>query len=199
MAGEEFLLEPPYRAHPIVPQLQLAVAGEHRQRLEQIVERRGPHPQQCVARGGELHLLGPILENDQQTPIGQRLRDHAQMRAPGQMPVFLRRILTRYEPGTPLRLPRREVANLGQAVRLAHPLQHPIEFGSIGQPFGAHREHAAERLIAEDEAAVRAELRNASGQAVEHRALRLGEALGPGPRLLQILDIDREARNTARR
>ena len=91
MAAEERLVEAPQRAEPVVPQLQPAVGGEHPQRLEQIVERRGAHAQQRVARAGELDLLGAILEDQQQPAVGQRLRDDAQMRAAGQMPCLLDR------------------------------------------------------------------------------------------------------------
>src|SRR3546814_19604921 len=74
-----------------------------------------------------------------------RLREHPQMRAARQVPMLLDRILVGVEPGASLGLPAREVAHLGHAVRLAHPLQHAIELGLVGEPFVAHREPAAER------------------------------------------------------
>ena len=89
MAGELLLLEAPQLAEAVVPQVEPPVRGEHADRLEQIVEGGGAHAQQGVAGRGELDLLGPVLEDDQQAAVGQRLGDDAQMLAAGQQPVLL--------------------------------------------------------------------------------------------------------------
>ena len=163
MTVEELFLEIPQGAETMIPQLQPAVGGEHAQRLEQIVKGGRSHAKQRVARRGELHFFRAILENQQEPAVGQQLREHANVDAAGQVPRFLRRGVGAGEPVAPLRLPAGKVADLGYPVRLAHALQHPVEFGAIRQPFAAHREHAAERLVAEQERAVAAELRHAGG------------------------------------
>src|SRR3546814_2203091 len=81
MRRQEIVLEPPDFAETVVPELEPAIGGEHPERLEQIVEGRGADAQQRVARARKLHLLGAILEHQQQPAIGQRLREHPQMRA----------------------------------------------------------------------------------------------------------------------
>src|SRR3546814_20341109 len=58
-------------AETVVPELEPAIGGEHPERLEQIVEGRGADAQQRVARARKLHLLGAILEHQQQPAIGR--------------------------------------------------------------------------------------------------------------------------------
>src|SRR3546814_18301139 len=84
-------------AETVVPELEPAIGGEHPERLEQIVEGRGADAQQRVARARKLHLLGAILEHQQQPAIGQRLREHPKMRAARQVPMLLDRILVGVE------------------------------------------------------------------------------------------------------
>ena len=79
MLAEELLLQPQFAGEPPVPQLQPPVRPEHRERFEQVVERRGSRAQQRIARGGKLELLGAVLEDHQQPAIGHRLADHAQV------------------------------------------------------------------------------------------------------------------------
>jgi hypothetical protein len=69
--------------------VQPPVGREHADRFEQIVEGGGAHAQQGVARGGELDLLGAVLEDEQQAAVGQRLGDDAQMLAARQQPILL--------------------------------------------------------------------------------------------------------------
>ena len=199
MPGEKLFLESPNGAELVVPDQQSPVRPEHANRFVQIVERRGAGTQQRVARGGKLDLLGPVLEDQQQPAFGKRLRDDAQMNAAGQMPRLFDRPLARKEPLAAFFLPSRKVANLGHALGFAHSLEHAVEFGAIRQPFGPHREHPPKRLIAKGQCAVGTELRHARRQQVEHRSLRLGEALQPTHRLFEFVDIDRESRSATAR
>ena len=140
MAGELLLLEAPQLLEAVVPQIEPAVRGEHADRLEQIVEGRGAHPQQGVARRGELDLLGPVLEDGEQAAVGQRLGDDAQMLAAGKQPILLLGREARGEPEPMLLLPVREVAHLGQVAGLAHRVDHPVELGPVGEEVGGQRE-----------------------------------------------------------
>ena len=58
MLAEPLLVELPHLAEAAVPQVQPPVAGEHADRLEQIVERRRPHSQQRIAGRRQADLLG---------------------------------------------------------------------------------------------------------------------------------------------
>ena len=192
MRREKFFLKAPDRAEPVIPDLQSPVAREHAECLEQIVERRRAHAQQRVPRTRELYLLGPILKNQQQPAVGQGMSDHAQVRAPSQRPAFLDRFGRRLKPLAPLGLPSRKIAHFWQAFAFAHPFENAIEFRPIGQPFATHGKHPLERFIAETERTVGGELCDPSGQAIEHRALRLGEPLDPAACLFELVNVDRE-------
>ncbi len=157
MPVEEAVLELPHARELAVPQLEPALA-EHRDRLGQALERRGAHLLHLTMLALQLELLGAVLEDQQQPALGQRLGDDAQMRARDH-PGLLDR-LGREEPFAPLGLPGREVADVGQSVGLAHPLEHAIELGAVGEPFVLHREQPAERLVAEGEPAIGRELRD---------------------------------------
>ena len=102
------------------------------------------------------------------------------------------------EPLAPLRLPDREVADFGQPVALAHPLQHAVELGTLGEPFGIELGHDREGLVEEAHGAVRIELDRARRHAVGKVALRLDVARELGARVLQLLHVDREARRPHR-
>ena len=94
--GEPLLVELPILEEAAVPQVQPAVAGEHADRLEQIVERRGADAKQGVARRGQPQLLGAVLEEQPQAAVGQRLGDDPEMVAVGQHPFFLDRLRRRW-------------------------------------------------------------------------------------------------------
>ncbi len=81
VGGEMFFVQSPQLLEAVVPEVEAAVRREHADRLEQIVEGGGAHAQQGVAGRGELDLLGPVLEDDQQAAVGKRLGDDAQMLA----------------------------------------------------------------------------------------------------------------------
>ena len=136
MRRQPFLVELPILEEAAVPQVEPAVAGEHADRFEQIVERRRADAQQGVARRGEAQLLGPVLEEQPQAAVGQRLGDHPDVIAVGQHPFFLDHLVGAGEPAAPLVLPRREVARFGQPLLVAHPLDHAVELGPFGEPFG---------------------------------------------------------------
>ncbi len=193
MRSELLLLEPPQFPKAVVPQVEPAVRREHADRLEQIVERRAAHPQQRVAGRSELDLLGAVLEDEQQAAVGQRLGDHPQMLAAGQQPLLLVGGKAAGEPAAMLGLPFGKVAHFGQVAGLAHRVDHPVEFGAVGEEVGGQRKQARERLVEEDQAAIAAELGDAGRQPVEHVALGAHEAGELGPRLLLILDVDRIA------
>src|SRR3546814_5196142 len=103
-------------------------------RLEQIVERRRLDAEQRVARAGEAELLGPVLEDDEQPAIGMRLGENAQMGTFGKRPCLLDRLRSSGEPLPPLVAPAQEIALLGDAPLLAHPLrseEHTSELQSL--------------------------------------------------------------------
>ena len=197
MAGELLLLELPQLAEAVVPEVEPAVRGEHADRLEQIVEGGGAHPKQGVAGRGELELLGPVLEDEQQAAVGQRLGDDPQMLAAGQQPILLLGGEAAGEPAAMLLLPVGIVAHLGQVAGLAHRVEQPVELGPVGEEIGRQREQPREGLVEEDQAAVAAELGDAGGEPVEHVALGVDEAGELGARLLAVLDVDRIAGDPA--
>ena len=86
---QPFLVQLPILEEPAVPQIQPAVAGEHADRLEQIVERRGADAQQGVARRRQPQLLGAVLEEQPKAAVGKRLGDDPQVIAVGQHPFLL--------------------------------------------------------------------------------------------------------------
>ncbi len=114
------------------------------------------------------------------------------MIAVGQRPFLLDRLLGTGEPGAPLLAPGGEVADLGQALVLAHLLDHPVEFGPLGEPVGLDLGHRRERPVEEAERAVGIELRRARGHPVGELALQFDMADQLGPRVLEVLDVDRE-------
>ena len=197
MGGKLLLLQAPQLAEAVVPEVEPPVRGEDADRLEQIVEGGGAHAQQRVAGRGELDLLGPVLEDDQQAAVGQRLGDDAQMLAAGQQPILLVRGEPGGEPGAMLLLPIGKVAHLGQIAGLAHRVDHPVELGPVGEEIGGQREQPRERLVEEDQAPVAAELGDAGRQPVEHVALGADEAGEIGMGLLLVLDVDRIAGDAA--
>ena len=83
MGRQPLLVELPIVDEAAVPDVEPAVAGEDADRFEQIVERRGPDPQQRVARRGQPQLLGAVLQEQPQAAVGKRLRDDPQMIAAG--------------------------------------------------------------------------------------------------------------------
>ena len=192
MGGEQFLASAPDRAEAAVPHLQPAVGREHADRFEQIVEGRGAHAQQRVARARQLDLLGAILEDQQQSAIGKRLGIDAQMRAVLQQPILLQR-LGRQEPVAPLRPPGREIAMFGQTARIAHLVEYAFEQWRIGQGVLAQAEKADEGLVPEAQRPVGAEARHTSGEAIEQIALGRFEPAALDPRLLQLMLVDRIA------
>ena len=103
------------------------------------------------------------------------------------------------EPAAPLLLPGREVAHLGQALVVAHALEHAIELRLLGKPFRVELGHDRERLVEEAQASVGIELRGAGGHSVGQLALRFDVPRKLGARVLQVLDVDREAGDRAGR
>ena len=140
-----------------------------------------------------LELLGPVLEDQQQAAVGQRLGDDAQVAAARQQPILLLGGEAAGEPAAMLLLPVRIVADLGQVAGLAHRVEQAVELGPVGEEIGLEREQAGEGLVGEDQAAVAGELGDSGGQAVEHVALGVDEAGELGAGLLAVLDVDRIA------
>ena len=115
------------------------------------------------------------------------------MRAAREQPVFLKRFVARVKPVAALGLPFGKIPALGKPPGFAHALEHAIEFGAIGEPFGLHREDSLKWLVGEDEAPVGAELRDAGGEQIEHVALGARESPELSARLFEILDVERIA------
>src|SRR3546814_1234548 len=90
------------------------------------------------------------------------------------------------------------MALLGDAPRLAHPLEQAIELRPFRQPFRLKRKDAGERLVEEHERPVRAELRDSGGQPIQRVALRARKAQQLGAGLLQILNVEGKARHPRR-
>ena len=87
----------------------------------------------------------------------------------------------------------------GRRFILAHAFEHAVELGLFGEPFGVELGHDRERLVEEVEAAVGVELGDAGGHAVGQLALRFDVAGKLDARVLEVLDVDREAGHRARR
>jgi len=199
MFGQPLLVEVPHLAEAAIPQVQAPVGGEHADRLEQIVEGRGAHPEQGVARRRQADLLGAILEDHSQAAVGKRLRDHPPVVAARQNPILGESFLGRQEPVAPLVLPRRKVAHFGKPPILAHLLEQAVELGSFVERRRIDLGHRRERLVEERQGAIGIELRDRRGHPVGELALRqqiLGEIEA---RVLEILDVDREAGHRAGR
>jgi hypothetical protein len=82
---------------------------------------------------------------------------------------------------------------------VAHPVDDAVEFGLLGQPVPVELGHHRERPVEEAQRAVGVELRCARGHPVGKLALRFDVARKLGPRVLEVLDVDREARDRAGR
>ena len=189
MGIQERVFQSPVGCKPPVPQLHPAIGREHRDRFEQAVERGGAGAQQGIADGGQAQLLGPVLRNQHQPAIGQRLRDDPQVRAVTQRPGFLLR-RTGQEPARALSPPGREIARFGHPARIARLIQEPFELRRIDHHGGLERENALERLVGKGQLALCIELGDPGGQLVQHGALRLAERAEGAALLFHVLDID---------
>ena len=81
----------------------------------------------------------------------------------------------------------------------AHAFDHAVELGPLGEPFGVELGHRRERLVEEAERAVGVELGGAGGHPVGQLALRFDVPGKLGARVLEVLDVDREAGHRAGR
>src|SRR3546814_10044703 len=124
-----------------------------------------------------------------------RLGENTQMGTFGKRPCLLDRLRSSGEPLPPLVAPAQEIALLGDAPLLAHPLEQAIELRPFRQPFRLKRKDAGERLVEEHERPVRAELRDSGGQPIQRVALRAQKAQQLGAGLLQILHVECKARH----
>ena len=193
MRSKGRFIDAPQAAETLVPQVQAAIGSEDRDRLEQIVEGRGAHAQQRVARRGQLHLLGAILGYQQQAAVGGRLGDDVQMGAVAQAPFLLARVRQR-EP-VDMRLPPFGiVAHLGRPAALAPCIEQPRERPAFGHILGRHVEQPAKGLVRKDKAVIGAELRHRRRQPIEQFALGIDKAAVRAALALQLLNIDRIAR-----
>ena len=136
-------------------------------------------------------MFGPILENQQQAAVWNRLCQHAQMGAVGQKPVLLFRI-GRAKPAFALCPPFREIPDLWQFVVFADPVEHAAEFGLFGKPLIAKREQALERQIGKTQTVMRIELCDARRHHVQQIALRIGHQPKFAARVAQFLHVDRQ-------
>ena len=195
MRCEQRLVESPDVAKPVVPQIEPTVGREHADGFEQIVEGRRADTKQGIARCRQLELLGPVLENHQQSAIGHRLGQHAQMRSVGKQPILLGAVCG-LEPLPSFDLPGGKVACFGQAPGLAHPVEHTVEFRPLRQPFWAHREDRLERHVAECQRSIGGELRDPRRQAIERFALCIDKSPGVGPGALELVIVERIASDT---
>src|SRR3546814_13827538 len=69
----------------------------------------------------------------------------------GKRPCLLDRLRSSGEPLPPLVAPAQEIALLGDAPLLAHPLEQAIELRPFRQPFRLKRKDAGERLVEDNE------------------------------------------------
>ena len=68
-----------------------------------------------VARRSQPKLLRAILEEQPEAAVGQRLRDHSDVVAAGEHPLFLDHLVGAGEPVAPLLLPGRKIARFRQS------------------------------------------------------------------------------------
>src|SRR3546814_20399871 len=95
-----------------------------------------------------------------------RLGENTQLGTFGKRPCLLDRLRSSGEPLPPLVAPAQEIALLGDAPLLAHPLEQASELWPLRQPFRLKRQDAAERLVEDNERTVRAELSEPGGQTI---------------------------------
>ena len=150
MLREPFLVELPIFEETPVPQVEPPVACEDADRFEQIVEGRGAHPQQGVARRREAQLLGPVLEEQAQPAVGKRLGDHADVIAAGKHPFFFDHLLGAGEPLPPL-VPSRPESRALPGSRWLSRMRSSTRSNSglLGKPFGIELGHHRERPVEE--------------------------------------------------
>ena len=194
MLAQLLFVQTPVLGELMVPYIQFSVGGKDRQRFKQIVEGRGPDPEQSVARACQLDLFGPVFENHQQPAVRCRVGEHSQMSPVGQQPVLLAG-LGGLEPAGAFLAPFRKVADFRDPVHLAHPVEHPRKFGPVRYPLLPQGKNPLERQVAEFQRFVGVELRDAGGNLVEHVALRFPETALLPSRVFQFLDVDRIAGN----
>src|SRR3546814_2285762 len=89
--------------------------------------------------------------DDEQPAIGMRLGENTQMGTFGKRPCLLDRLRSSGEPLPPLVAPAQEIALLGDAPLLAHPLEQAIELRPFRQPFRLKRKDEGERMVEEHE------------------------------------------------
>ncbi len=199
MLGQPLLVELPVIAEAPVPQVEAPVAGKDADRFVEVVEGRRADAEQGVARRREAQLLRAVLEDQPQPAVRKRLGDDPQMVAAREHPFFLDHLVGTCEPGAPLVLPHREVACFGKPLLVAHAVDHAVELGLFRQPVRVELGHHRERPVEEAEVAVGVELRRARGHPVGELALRFDVTRELGTRVLQVLDVDREAGDRAAR
>ena len=83
MAIQGFRIDTPGAGEPAVPQFQMSVRSENRERFEQAVEGGGSGAQQGIARCRQGQLLRPVFGNHHETAIRQRLGDDPKVGAVG--------------------------------------------------------------------------------------------------------------------
>ncbi len=83
MAIQGFRIDTPGAGESTVPQFQMSVRGENRERFEQAVEGGGSGAQQGITRSRQGQLLRPVFGNHYETAIRQRLGDDPKMGAVG--------------------------------------------------------------------------------------------------------------------
>ena len=116
------------RAKAGIEQPQPPVAGEHRDRLGEVVERLALHPDQRVVAPFEIEPLGDVVEQIDHAAFGIGRGDDAQRAAVRQVPGVLLG-LDRAIGLVQRRLPLAEVLLLGQLARGAQLVEH----GGIGR------------------------------------------------------------------
>src|SRR5690606_1890071 len=109
-----------------VPELQMPIGRENSERFEQAVERGGPGAQQRVAGRGKRELLGAVLGDQHQPPVGHRIGDDAQVRLVRERPGFLARCAGA-EPLRVLASPSGEIAYLRSLPGVARVAEETLE------------------------------------------------------------------------
>ena len=160
-------LQTPCSSKAAVPQLEVTIRCEHGKRLKQAVERRSACAEQCVSRGRKRELFGSILGNQNQSAIGHRLSDHAQMGSVGKRPsLFLR--FTRSKPSSVFGAPLRKIANFRCFAIFTRIDQQAFKIEILRDRAGIERKYSPKRLIGKGQNLIGVELCHTDRQLIEH-------------------------------
>ncbi len=191
--GERFRRQFPHLLEGRIVQPQPPVAGEHRDRFGEIVERLALHADQRVEAALEIEPLGHVVEQIGDAAFGIGRGDDAQRAAVRQMPHVLLRLRARDRlraagSSSAEILLLRQLAGGAQAVEQRGIGRPVVEKGGVEIP-----QHAIGGVV-EAQRLVGAEDGDAGGELVERAAMRIDHARHFGAHAFDLGGVDRRRR-----